>query len=104
MNTSSQLNVLFLRLFRAGLIAFAIQVPFVILMRNVGLHSALGGVWYIFYLPAFMIVGAIGLDMTSEVSTIIKGVIVQEILLTLLILLLMHVYNRSRPPAKVSVD
>jgi hypothetical protein len=99
MNPVYQRNSLLLRLVRVGLIAFAIQVPFVILMSNVGLHSALGGVWYIFYLPAFMIVGAIGLDMTSEVSTIIKGVIVQEILLTSLILRLMQVYNRARHPA-----
>ena len=94
-----QRNSLVLHLVRACLIAFAIQVPFVILMSNVGLHSALGGVWYIFYLPAFMIVGAIGLGMTSEVSTIIEGVIVQEMLLTALILFLLAAYRRARYPA-----
>ena len=100
MNPVYQPNSLLLRLVRACLIAFAIQVPFVILMSNVGVHSALGGVWVFFYLPAFMIVGAIGLDMTSEVSTIIKGVIVQEILLIALILFLMAAYRRARHPAK----
>ena len=100
MNPVYQRSSFFLRLVRACLIAFAIQVPFVILMSNAGLHSGFGGVWYIFYLPAFMIVGAIGLDMTSEVSTIIKGVIAQEILLTALVLFLMAAYRGAKHTAK----
>lgn len=92
------------RLLLAALIAFAIQIPFLILMNLNGIHSALGGVWYLFYLPAFLIVGAIGLDMTSPFSTIVKGAVIQEILRASIIFYVMLMFQRNKQADKSAAE
>jgi hypothetical protein len=88
------------RLFFACLIAFVMQMPFLVLMNIAGVHSALGGMWVFFYLPAVLIGGKIGMTMTSPFSTIVKIVVIQEILLASIILLLMALYTRIRQSSK----
>src|SRR5215469_16225745 len=74
----------------AAIVALIIQVPFVILMTNVGVHSSLGGAWALFYLPAIWIFDKIGLRTASPSSTILKTALIQEIILSLIILLLLR--------------
>lgn len=86
------------RLYMALLIAFIIQLPFLILMNFVGVHSALGGAWVIFYLPAILlldIVGSPGPGTAPFFTTLEVGVI-QELILLAMIFPLMVLYTRFR--------
>lgn len=86
------------RLYLALLIAFLIQVPFLILMNFVGAHSALGGVWIIFYLPAILLLDIIGSPGpgTAPFVTTLEVVVIQELILLAIIFPVMVLYTRFR--------
>jgi hypothetical protein len=54
--------------------------------------------------PAFLIVGAIGLDMTSPFSTIIKGAVIQEILIASIIFYVMLMFQRNKQADKAAAE
>lgn len=94
------------RLFRAVLIGTTIQVPFLILMNVAGIHSALGGVWFLFYMPAFLVLALFGLPTPKSVpsSTIIEVALIQEIILVGVVLTFMARYRHFRLPGKNSSE
>ena len=83
----------------AIIVSIAIQTPFAFLMTHFGLHSSLGAVYYIFYMPASWLADAIRLPSTELVLFVL-----QEIVLIAIILLLTAIYKRIRQVKKVIVD
>lgn len=70
----------------AILIAFAIQVPFLILMNLVGIHSTVGGIWVLFYLPATWLLDITGVPNMPAFANILVIALFQEVILGVLIL------------------
>jgi hypothetical protein len=93
-------------LFRAVLIAATIQVPFLILMNVAGIHSALGGAWFLFYIPAVLVLALFGLPTPKSApsSTITEVALIQEIILVGFILTFMALYRHFRLPRKNSSE
>jgi DMSO/TMAO reductase YedYZ heme-binding membrane subunit len=92
------------RLLLAALIAFVIQLPFLVLMNFVGIHSTLGAVWVIFYLPAILLFDKIGLKTTSSFTTVVKAAAIQEILLASIILCVMLMFKRKKQTKKSAAE
>lgn len=69
------------RLLLAIIIAFLVQCPFLILMNFAGVHSALGGVWVVFYLPAIWLLDRTGIPDISQFVTTLALILFQEIVL-----------------------
>lgn len=95
------------RLFRAVIIAATIQVPFLVLMNFFGIHSAPGGAWALFYLPAALVLGIFGLPTPKSApsSTITELALIQEMILVGGILIFMALYRHlSSRTKKVSSE
>ncbi len=84
-------------------IVFVIQLPFLILMNIAGAHSALGGVWVVFYLPAIWLMDKMGVPTISPFVTILAATLLQEIILLTIILPLVAVWLRLKPRREKSV-
>jgi hypothetical protein len=84
--------------FRAVLIAAIIQLPFLIFMSFASIHSALGGAWALFYLPAILVLAMFGLPTpkTSPSSTIIELALLQEAILGGMILASLALHRHDR--------
>lgn len=90
------------RLCLALLIAFIIQLPFLILMNFVGAHSALGGAWAVFYLPAIWLLDIIGSPGpgTAPFFETLEVVVIQELILLAMIFPLVALCTRFKRSAK----
>jgi hypothetical protein len=82
------------RVLLALLIAFVIQLPFLILMNFAGVHSALGGAWAMFYLPAVLLLDKFGSTTpgTTPLFTTVVIVAIQELILLAVISPFMALY------------
>jgi uncharacterized membrane protein YhaH (DUF805 family) len=80
------------------LIAFVIQLPFLILMSFAGVHSALGGAWVIFYLPAILLLDKIASTTpgTAPFFETVVIVAIQELILLAVIFPVMALYIHVR--------
>jgi succinate dehydrogenase/fumarate reductase cytochrome b subunit len=82
------------------LIAAIIQMPFLIFMTLASIHSALGGAWALFYMPAILVLAMFGLPTpkTSPSSTITELALLQEAIVGGIILafLALHRHFRSK--------
>jgi hypothetical protein len=85
------------------IIAFVIQLPFLFLMSRVGVHSALGGAWVFFYLPAIWILDKMRVPDISPWVTMLLAALVQQIILLIIILPLMALWARLKTRQSTSV-
>lgn len=85
------------RIWLAIFIALLIQSPFLILMNGVGVHSALGGVWVIFYLPAIWLLDRTGIPNMSQFMNVLMIALFQDVILVILILSFMTLSMRVKP-------
>ena len=94
------------RVFLALGVAFIIQLPFLILMNLAGIHSALGGAWALFYMPAILVLAMFGLPTpkNSPSSTITELALLQEIILLCIIVPLMALGTRLKSRKKESAS
>ena len=88
------------RIWFALLAALVIQVPFLILMMFVGIHSALGGVWFVFYLPTIWLLEILRVPNFSPFLDTLIIALLQEIILLVLILPLMILWVRVKSTRK----
>lgn len=91
-------------LIRAVLIAATVQLPFLVLMNVAGVHSALGGVWVVFYIPAILVLYKTGLPEPglSPFLATLQICVIQEIILVGFIVTFMALYRHFRLQRKTS--
>lgn len=93
--------------FLALIIAFVIQLPFLILMSSAGVHSALGGVWVVFYLPAIWLLDKAGVPDIPPFATTLVLILFQEVILLIMVVPLMalwiHLKAGKRKRSAISV-
>ena len=84
------------RIWFAIIVAFAIQLPFLILTNFIGVHSPLGSVWVVFYLPVIWLLDLARVPGISPFPDILVFALVQEIILLVLILSLTALWVRVK--------
>lgn len=92
------------RVFLAVGVAFVIQLPFLILMNVAGVHSALGGVWLVFYLPSIWLLDKMGAPTISPFKSILEATLIQKIILLCIIVPLMALGARLKSRKKESAS